>query len=274
MLDTLKITSPQGANLTLPLDDIVNGYSIQDIQGLDPVKAEIASSQYPNQAGEQFHSSSRGKRNIILKLGLEANYSTQTVRQLRQGLYDYFMPQSDVSLQFLDDDGSAVDISGKVEDLSAPLFTAKPAATISILCLLPDFIDTKKTTVTGASVPDMTETSIDYTGTSATGFLFHLQIDRALTEFSVKSRSPDGVQRSMDFTTTGLQAGDTIEISTVTGAKGVYLLRAGSRTSLLYALAPYSPWLNLYKGSNAFRVLASGNPMPYTLEYKNKYGGI
>jgi len=273
MLTDIQVRTGLGRLLSLSLDDIEEGYSVQEITGLDPVPATINSSGYATQDGEQYNSSKRGKRNIVLKLGLEPDYIGVTARKLRDRLYGFLMPKSEVTLRFISDEEPTVEIVGRVESFDAPLFTAEPMATISVLCMLPDFIDKTPITFSGNSTADQTETILDYDGTVETGFVFRMRIDRALSQFSLKSRATDNVQRSMDFAAT-LQAGDVIEVSTVPGSKGVYLIRTDNRSSLLYALSPYSPWIELFPGPNYVRLSATGAALAYTIAYTNKYGGL
>lgn len=270
---TLVEASGQGSLLSLPLGDITEGYSVQDITGLDPVKATIVSSGYATQDGEQYHSSRREKRNIVLTLGLEPDYSDQTARQLRNRLYEFFMPKSEVSLRFYSEDESTVEIGGRVESFESPQFTQKPMATISILCFDPDFIDLESKHVAGTSVSGFTEKDIDYEGTVEAGFVLRMMINQELTDFSFKNRAPDGSLSSMDFST-NLHPGDILEVSTVFGSMGVYLIRGSTRSSLLYALSPYSQWIRLFPGLNHVRFVTTNPGVPFTIDYIPRYGGL
>ena len=99
MLTAVEAFTPQGENLFLPLQDSSGGYVVQDIDGLDPVNAQIVSSKFARLEGEQYQSSYREKRNILISLGLEPDYGAAlSVSQLRSRLYDFFMPKSPVRL--------------------------------------------------------------------------------------------------------------------------------------------------------------------------------
>lgn len=273
MLTRLEVTSASGNQLDLPLDDYDSGFSVQDITGLDPVPASIVSSSFARQDGEQYQASRREKRNIVLKLGFEPDYSTSSVRELRQTLYGLFMPKSELSLRFVSDDMATVDIPGRVETFDAPLFTQEPSASMSIICFDPDFVDLTPRHLTGNSTAALTETLRTYNGTVETGFVFKLFVDRPISQFSLLNRTSDGVQRRIDFTAS-LIAGDVLTISTVTGNKYVTLLRAGVETSLLYGFSPYSDWINLFPGNNYMRLAITGAAMAYSIDYTDKYGGL
>jgi len=273
MLTSVDVRSDHGGLLNLPLEEVTEGFIIQEITGLDPVKANIVSSSFARMDGEQYQASRREKRNIVITLGLEPDWSMSTVRQLRKRLYDFFMPKSGVNLTFNMDDDDSVNIDGKIESFDAPLFAKEPTATISILCLDPDFYEESSITVNGNSVSDLSTQTITYDGTVETGILFRLLVNATISSFSVINTPPDGVVRKMDFSAT-LNSGDVLEFSSVAGAKRVTLIRNGSSSSLLYALSPYSDWINLFPGDNQFRVSVSGVTIPFTVQYTNKYGGL
>lgn len=273
MLTLVEARNTQGSLLSLPLDNISGGYSVKEILGLDPVKATIVSSSFAGVDGSQYQSARREDRNITLKLGFEADYTTTFVRDLRMRLYNFFMPKSKVDLRFYDSSGLIVDISGWVESCGAPLFSSEPGVDISILCLDSDFLDLTPVVTNGMSTSVTTETLYDYNGNVETGINFVFNINRALTEFTIYHRGPDDLLRTMDFAAS-LAAGDVFTVNTVTGSKSVTLTRAGSNSSLLRAKSPQSGWIELLNGDNYIRVYAVGASIPYTITYTTRYGGL
>jgi hypothetical protein len=274
MLTIVDIATPNGDLLHLPLEDVSNGYAIADIEGLDPVKATIVSSSFANQDGEQYHSARREARNIIFTIDLEPDYTTQTVRQLRSQLYQYFMPKSVVDLTFhMDDPTLDVTIQGRVESFETPLFTKDPQVAVSVMCFDPDFIDPTEVSLSGDTVSDTTETLISYPGTVETGIDLVVNVDRVETDLTIYHRKPDGSIVTLEFAA-DLIAGDTVEISTVPGAKGAWLTRSGTKSSLLYGISPQSNWIALEPGDNYIRVYTTGAAIPYVLDYTVKYGAL
>lgn len=274
MLTGVEVSTIQGAILGLSLEDIVDGYIISEIEGLDPVKATVVSSSYASMDGEVYESSRREKRNIIIHLDLEPDWTTSTVTQLRNSLYGFFLPKAYLSLRFYSDDGSYVDISGVVESFESPLFTNAPSATISILCFDPDFYDPNQVTVPGTSVSTNTPSIIHYDGTTETGFEFELNVNRTLSEFSIFNTGSDGLERTMRFVAPFV-AGDVLKISTVPGNKYVTLTRGNSDYALLYSFVDNNgTWISLQPGDNSFYVSVVGAAIPFTITYFNKYGGL
>jgi hypothetical protein len=265
--------------LELPLQDDSEGYRVKDIEGLDPVKATLVSSSFANVDGEQYYSSRREARNIVIKLGIEANSGAGTGRQLRSNLYTYFMPKSTVTLRFYEADlGGYVDIEGVVETLDCPLFAQELEATISIMCHNPDFVEPEMITVMGWATTTDEELLIEYNGTIETGFIFRLMQgnnDFDLPEFTIYHRGPDNVTSTLEFTEP-LTTADVVEISTVTGAKRAtwYDSLSESSSSILYGMSPQSNWIQLFPGKNYIRVAADLTDIPYWIEYVPKHGGL
>lgn len=278
MLTQVEVTTSLGNVLTLPLQDTSQGYSIRDISGLDPVKATIVSSSYANVDGEQYHHSRREARNIVFKLGLEANFVSNTVSGLRAYLYKIFMPKTQVSIRFWDVEvGGIVDIQGRVESFECPLFTAKPEATISIICGDPDFISPEPTVVKrntfGAIHYDTPP--IDYTGTVDTGLIFTFLAPKSFEEVSLTHKGPDGTLSSMDYVG-DLATNDLLLINTNPGSKQITVTRAGTSLakSELDELSPYSNWIRLHPGSNRIELVTDAFSSTFEVSYYNRYGGL
>lgn len=273
MLTKLEARSTLGSLLSINLIDDNDGFTIQDISGLDPVKAVLVSSSFAQIDGEEFQSARREPRDISIKLGLEPSFLNQTIRDLRTKLYSFFMPKTSVELTFYDDSGLVVHIYGIVESFVSPLFTQEPVADIGIRCYKPDFENLQIVTLNGITVPTSFETPVNYAGTVETGIKFTLSPARALTEFSIYQRPPDGTIRTLQFSTP-LLAGDKLVIQTKPGAKYATLTRSTQDSSVLYGVSPYSNWIQLLQGTNYIRVYAEGAGIPYKLEYTAKYGGL
>lgn len=273
MLTKVEVRTVQGTLLTLPLTDISNGVAVEQIDGLDPVKATLVSSSFANMDGEQYHSSRREARNIVFKLGLEPDWAVQAVQDIRRRLYDFFMPKSQTSLRFYMDDGLTVDIAGVVESFETDHFSKEPKVDISVMCFDPDFIDLDPVTVNGNTVSTSTETVVHYDGTVETGIKFVLNVNRALGEFSIYHRPPDNSLKTLEFAAS-LVSGDVLTINTLTGSKGATLMRTSTETSILYGISPQSNWIELQPGDNRIRVYAEGAAIPFTMEYTPRYGGL
>ena len=273
MLTKVEVRNAAGSVLTLPLQDISGGYTLKDIEGVDPVKATVVTSSFATFDGVQYESARRDFRNVILKLGFSPDWVTTTPKALRDNLYKWFMTKQQVELRFYEDSGLTTRIVGRVESLVSPRFTADPDATASVICFKPDFIGMTNETISGNSVADSTESTVSYIGTVETGFLFTLNVNRSISGFALYQRGDDGVQYELDFAAT-LVSGDVVKIGTEPGNKYATLTSGGVESSILYGISPASPWLVLSPGSNKLRLLISGAAIPYTIAYTDKYGGL
>lgn len=273
MLTKVEVDNLQGQTLSLPLEDISGGYVVKDITGLDPVKATISSSTFAQLDGATFQGARRETRNMLMKIGIEPDYASQSVRELRNDLYSFFMPKTDIEARFFMDDVLYAKILGKVESCEAPPFSQDPELVASILCFDPNFAAPDPITIEGDTVEDTTETTINYEGTVETGFVFRLLLDRAESDFTIYNRRPDGTTYSLGVGFSML-SGDVVEISTLDRQKSAILTRTAVETSVLYAVSPLSSWMPLFPGANNFRVQASGLAIPWELEYTPKYGGL
>lgn len=273
MLSQVEVLSDQGTTLILPVGEDSNGYYVKDIDGIDPVSASLSSSSFGQLDGEVEQGARREKRNIVLTVGLEPDYLTRTISQMRRELYTYFMPKSKVRLRFVSDDLETVIIQGTVEDMDAPPFTSDPQAVISIVCYKPDFLSLIETTLNGSSTSAAVDTVLNYPGSVDAGFLFQLNPNRSITGFVINQTLPDSSQRTLEFQYP-MVSGDILLLSTVAGNKFATLTRSSTLKSVVGGVSPQADWLKLAPGSNKLRVSIAGAAIPFSIKYTSRYGGL
>jgi hypothetical protein len=272
MLEKVEVITGSGAVLELPIANSPGGYIVENIDGLDPNKAIFSSTIMALMDGEEYQASRGEKRQITVELGYSLSHPS-SVRARRTNLYKYFMPKAAVLLRFYMTDFPVVEITARVEDLNAPMFTKDPKATIILIAHKPDFVAEDETIIPGNSTDTPTAQNIVYGGSVESGFLFTFNVDRAISMFTIDHNQPNGTGSQMIFQGS-LIAGDVVEINTQEGSKGAWRIRAGVRTSVLASISPGSDWINLFPGSNSFRVFLTGVGIPYTLKYKERFGGL
>lgn len=275
MITMLEVRTKRGSLLSLPLEEASSGYILQGVDGLDPVKATLVSSSFANGDGQEYQSSRRDIRNIVLKLDYAPNWENdETVNSLRKKLYRYLMPKSEVSLRFHQSGGEPdVDIVGVVESFDAPLFEEDPEVSISIVCFDPDFVEPVPMTMAATTVVSSAQELIDYDGTLETGIILVMEVDQPISDFALYHNPPDGSLRILEFMTP-LVPGDVLTINTNPGSKGATLLREGTSSSVLYGISPQSNWIELLPGENLIRINSDVHSIPYTITYTNKHGGL
>lgn len=281
MLSKVDVTSPQGAQLELPLGDPLEGYLVKDIEGTDPVKATLVSSSVANMDGEQYHSSRREARDLTFKIGLEPGGANGSGRALRANLYNFFMPKAKVNMQFHESELGILEIEGIVESFDCPMFVQELEATILVRCYESNFVELEPDTFEGVTTSATNEMQINYNGTVETGFAFSITADQDMPSgFTIFHRAPDNSFSSLEFTEP-LSAGDVLDISTISGAKGATLTSEITGTdSILYGVTPYSNWINLFPGINDIRVYVEeveegvNVEIPFTITYTVQHGGL
>jgi hypothetical protein len=266
---------------TLPLDEdgVAGSDPIQvlDIQGLEPVKAAITTSLYGAFDGEAYVGANVGKRNIVLTIGLNPDWKIQTPEELRQLLYNYFMPKLLVELRFHSDIYPTVRIEGYVEDVKPNIFSKTPQMQVSIICPRPDFIAVAPSIFTGLTNDGSALTEIDYAGSVSTGIL--LKINQAVG-------SPGEATIQVNLTGEGapqtfLAKGNITpdvrwEMSSIMGAKYVrsVTLATAAITNYLNDVAVDAVWPRLYPGVNNLAVLTAVVGQNWELSYYTRFGGL
>lgn len=273
MLRKVDVVTRRGTTLSLDLFENDSGYQVDDIEGLDPVKATLSSAPYAGQDGEEFQSARRGFRQIVLKLDLEPDFVTETFATLRRKLYDYLMPTETVRFRLYLDTGLYLDIEGVVEDHSSPMFEEDPKVAVTVICFKPDLLDPNLVEHSGSTVSTSTVENLNYPGSVPVGVVLTLNVNRNLAGFTMYHTGEEGVLSQLDFSYP-LINGDQLVVSSLKGAKGITLTRSGVSSSLLYGRSAQSKWIEFAKGINQFRVYAPGDPVPFVLEYQVRYGGL
>jgi Phage tail protein len=273
VLTKVDVTNRRGNVLSLSMTDDDSAYVVNAIEGLEPVQATLTASSYAGVDGEIFQSAKRSARNIKMKLDLDPDFITDTITTARQNLYRFFIPKSQINLRFYQETGLYLDITGIVEDFSAPLFDLNPSVDLSIMCYQPDFTDPRIIQLDGHTVSDTTNTVIDYPGNVESGVVVTLNVNRPMTDFTIYNTDEGGNTSQLDFTGS-LIADDVLVISSLTGNKGITLTRAGAASSYLFGRSAQSSWIQLFEGLNNFRIYATAEPVPYVLEYQVRYGGL
>lgn len=153
MLTAVHIYNAKGEKLELPMSGVnylgaPTNYLIQNIDGLGPVKADVATTSYATMDGGAYQGAKGNMRNVVLRLGFNPSYSsTDQIGALRRALYPFLAPKMAVKLHFLHSDFETVTLDGYVESFETPLFSAEPSIDISILCPDPYFSSLTKVSV-------------------------------------------------------------------------------------------------------------------------------
>jgi hypothetical protein len=281
VLTKLEVLGLRSLVPTLPLTEDGDAGSdpiqVLGINGLAPVKAAITTAPFGAYDGEALSGMSVGKRNIVLTIGLHPDWSVQTIEELRQLLYNYFMPKLFVQLRFHSTNFPTVKIDGYVESMEPNIFVKTPTIEVSIICPSPDFIALDPTTITGITSDGSDYTEIEYIGSVSTGLL--LTVVKA-----VGDPGEDTIQINMTgeyVPLTFLARGnidDDIqwELSTVPGGKFVRSVSQmyGTITNYLNDISYDASWPVLYPGVNRLSVITPVVGQNWELSYFTRFGGL
>ena len=269
-LQSVTIVAPSGESIVLTVGASIK-YRLISIDGIDPVKADIVSTDYGQIPGSRYQSSRRGKRNITMALEIISDGVTNSVSSLRRDLYRIVMPESLITLKFQDVNGSIYTTTGYVEELVTPSFTKSPSADITIQCMDPDFINSVDTVVNLNTVATAVDTSISYNGTAPAGFVLEITPTAAINEWTLYVHDAKGGYKELRFAM-AVSAGQKLTINTRPREKGIWRTVSGAVTSVLYGMDGDFPVL--YPGYNYVRLQLAGTVMPYTITYRERYGGL
>lgn len=282
MLRRLEVFSSNPSAPELPLGGFVandDPVQLRTIDGLGPVKAELASTAFASGRGELFQGSSIGKRNIVLNLGLNPNWVDQTMTNLRHQLYAYFLPEAWTKLRFFSEDLPTVDIEGVVESFEPNIFSQDPEIQISILCYRPDFIDIDATFYEGVVDDGTSELEFEYVGTVPTGF--ELRVDGSVAkptytgDITIRTKAPEEPQ---DFEVEGVLVDATryFKLSSVRNEKRAQVVSRedGAVTNVLSKMTAASVWPEIRPGTNLLSVAAAETGQNWVMAYYNRFGGL
>lgn len=273
--------------LPLSVDGIeADSIQIRGITGLEPVKATVSTTPFSSIDGESHNGNLVGKRNIVVTVGFNPDWETQTVDSLRDFLYSYFMPKSKVALRFFDSIRSPCEIEGWVESCSPVLFSKDPEMQISIICPQPYFISSEATIIEGevkysADIADGTidlseATEIVYEGSIPTGFKLTISPSEAVPMYDddLMIGSVNGLTEVIHFIGPVDETRNVV-YSSVTGSK--YLRNVTDLEeveNLLGTVVDKPSWMTLRRGSNLVGVGGTAEGQLWVLEYYNRYGGL
>lgn len=282
MITKVEVFSSSPSAPELPLAGFMpssDPIQVRNIDGLGPVKAEVASIGLASGRGEQHQGDSIGKRNIVVTLGLNPDWEHQTMTTLRQSLYRYFMPQAWTKLRFFSDDLPTVDIEGIVESFEPNMFSQDPEIQVSILCHKPDFIEIDATVYYGVVDDGTAEFEFEYAGSIDTGM--ELRIDQTVDnpsysgDLEIILRSPIDPQ-TFAIGPVMIDGSKYFKLSSVPNAKRVQsvALADGATTNLLAKMSGDSVWPKIKPGENVLSIAAAETGQVWTLAYFNRFGGL
>jgi hypothetical protein len=283
VITKVEVFSSQPDAPILPLGGSMPFYDpvfIRNIEGLDPVKADIATTPFASGRGELYQGSSTPKRNIVLTLGFNPDWEgLQTMASLRQILYRYLMPQNWTKLRFFSQELPNVDIEGYVESFAANMFSQDPEIQVSIINPRPDFIEVDATTYTSIVDDGTLEFTFDYAGTIDAGY--ELRVDHtvdvpAYTGALTLTHTAFAEDQVIKINPVTIDGSRYFKLNSVQHNKRLQAVYTADNTfdNLLARMTTDSVWPRIRPGENIFRIMAEQTGLVWTMAYFNRYGGL
>ena len=273
MLTQVQVKNSAGSVLYLKLGDVSNGFIVEDITGLSPVKATMVSTAFADAPGAQYQTSRRDTRNIVYTIGFRPG-SAGDISSLREILYSYFLPQSTIAQTFTTTHMETVSITGVVESFEMAQFSKTPTAVISVICYDPDFMAAYETSVNSTIGSSKT---ITYTGTYPTGLLITLTTTGSgtATTFSLKNVSSQGTQTlGITYYTSFPTSSGKLILNTTRFNKSATVVSGSTQSNALAYVNAYSDWIQLHPGSNVLTPTFARSGVAINYKYNTRYGGI
>lgn len=281
MITRMEVVSAQPGAPDLPLGNGFMPYNdpiqIRNIEGLGPVKSDLALTPYATGRGELYQGITTGKRNIVLTLGLNPDWADYTPMGLRQLLYRYFMPENWSTLRFFSEEMPPVYINGVVESFEPNIFSQDPEIQISLICPKPDFIDMATSYLSGLA--DGSEVILNYLGTVPVGFTILIAATEDLPTYTgnltITNTVGNRVQTfHMNSISVDLESDLYVEINTVRTTRHVYAAIGEDAVNILGKLASDSVWVELSPGDNTLVIEADEPGLKWSMGYFNRFGGL
>lgn len=260
-------------------DPMYSLFTVEDIQGLGPVKASVNTTDSSVDDGTIFVSSFVPSRNIVITLGfdrLRMIGTGKTIAGLRQELYAYFLPKTSVRLRFNTDlpspGPSSVFIDGYIESCEPSIFSKDPEVQISVICNYPYFKDFTQTVLDLAASGSI---SIPLEGLIPVGFFmdFMTKAGGANIPKLIVTRNADDFddqeQVQITFNNPSFTGNNHITINTRPGERRIARDGGGVGT---YTKTPN--WLTLFPGNNGIEVTYPGQFQSMTFSYYKLHGGL
>lgn len=281
---TLKVENANKQILSLTNNEC--NYQIVNVDGLNPPKAKINTSEIANIDGQKFKSSKLEMRNLVITVKVNGN-----VEENRIHLYEFFRTGQWCKIYY-NNDTRKVFIEGYVETMETDLFTVSQEMQISIIC--PDpylkslrliFADISKTIGNFEFPFDIEEEGIEFSlydanritnisngGEVETGIKITLTAVGGNVTNPIIYNTDTLEQFKLNLT---MQEGDTIVINTQKGNKSVKKISNGIETNIINYVDDASTWLQLKIGSNRFTFTSSDDTkLHIEFESNTLYEGV
>lgn len=260
----LKVENMKGSILTLTQNE--SNYQVFDIQGLNPPKAQLNTSEIAGKDGSKFNSSKLEARNIVIYIKLNGDIEAN-----RLHLNSFFITGQWCKIYYKNSSRD-VYIEGYVESNEYTSFSNNEIMQISILCpdsyfkSMQELIDDISKALAAfefpfsinsdAPIPISTldtskVTNVTNDSEGETGVIVEIDVLASVNKIQIRSVS-NGDTMTLNYP---FVANDRIIIDTNKGEKSITLIREGVKYNIFSSMQKNSTFFQLQVGDNHFSYL-------------------
>lgn len=301
MIHSVKVTNFKDESVDLILSKPeVSEIAVESIDGLEPEKTSINSTDNQTSDGASFDSAVTGTKNIVFHLKFWPKDGN--IERIRHNCYNYFPVKTNVKL-LINTDERYVWIDGYVESNLPTIFSETEGADISILCMDPFFknYSESKYVIKGVdagfefpfsneSVIDKllimghirndSESMISYRGTEESSVKIKIVFYSHPDTITVENRTNNQIITlkigPLYYEGHKITNGDYIIIDTTTGKKSATLYTKNMEPYNLDYLIDLKTieWITLTYGENHMLVYPSNYVKEFSINNNILYGGV
>ena len=280
MVPKIKIENDRGE----VLDFSASPRYLAMLTGTGPPAATINRAKVSVTDGTRFNSATVGERELLLTV-----YILRDIARARLNLYRFIATKSHVKIYY-QADGLNVYIEGYVETAEVNPWEENQNVQVSIICPMPFWQDVASSYTDASQVWKLFEfpfaieeegkelstintstgTLIENGGTVEAGVTFVITATVSTENPRIHNLST-GEYIGVHAT---LEAGDQLEICTVTGSKRITHIRDGVRTNYINTLMLGSSWLQMAVGANEYSYTVDSGECELGVYHTNMYTGV
>lgn len=296
MIKSVTITNDRNESIKMILSNPdLSEFVVASIEGLEPEKADIASTELVTGDGSTFNNARKQTKQITFNLIFYPN--DYNVERVRHKCYNFFPVKKKIEMLFETDERYAW-IEGYVESNTPSIFSEQEGAQVSVICMNPYFRSSveNETALYGIqnqfafpfSNESLTDSlvvigSIRHNQTSA---IYNMGDEEVGMELIIKFKSNCSglvfgntvTEEEMILNNLGLVEGDTLHVLTYSGEKDIYSVDSnGNRTSMVTKINKSTKFPMLLRGyNNVYVNINNINDCVETMYINNRiiYGGI
>lgn len=264
-----------------------DGLFLTKVDGLTPVDQTINTKEQVGD-GDYFVGKRRGKRNIVLYIGMESRGFD--VEAARDKLYGYFHSDQSILIRLEFDNRPSVVIEAYPESHDGDRFVQDLEVQLSLICPRPNFVDPTLQTPSGLTTQFPDWVDIVNLGKESVGFQVQItpnvgavELGHLVYETAVESDTPGvfvthhtlNIEAVYDV---DIAAGEVLILDSRVGSKSVYLFNpsTGAKRNAMRGIQNSDRWPILHPGVNKFRIANPGTSVDrvWNMVFQYEYGGV